>query len=36
MMEELAQYFAEEEQEFVIDTDQKAEWGLLRLKDDKA
>ena len=36
MMEELAQYFAEEEQEFTINNDQSAEWALLRLKEDKA
>ena len=36
MMEELAQYFAEEEQEFTIDTDLKGEWALVKLKEDKA
>ena len=36
MMEELAQYFAEEEREFSINNDQSAEWALLRLKEDKA
>lgn len=36
MMEELVQCFIEEEQEFAINTDLKAEWALLRLKEDKA
>jgi hypothetical protein len=40
MMEELAQYFTEEEREekeqFVIDTDEKAEWALLKIKEEQA